>query len=72
VPRRQPESSFVIPYGSSKCASDVAEQFGFKQGFGERPAIHFNQRAAGAIAVIVDNICDQLFSRTGFARNQHG
>ena len=68
----RPEASFIIAHGAGECAFDMAEQFGFEQRFRKRSAIHFDQRAGGAVAVVVHDIGDQFLAGAGFSRDQNG
>ena len=68
---RRPEASLVIAHGARERAFHMAEQFGLKQCFGKRPAIHFDQGPGRAVAVVVHHIRDQFLARARLSRDEH-
>ena len=54
-----------------KAPSHVAEELGFEQLLGNRAAVHRDEHALGAAAVVVDRARDQLLAGAALARDQH-
>ena len=52
-------------------APDVAEELGFEQLLGNRAAVHGDEHALRAAAVVVDRARDQLLAGAALARDQH-
>ena len=52
---------------AGECAFHVAEEFGFKQRFGQRAAVDRNERPVGARAVMMNRARDQFLARARLA-----
>jgi hypothetical protein len=58
-------------HGPGKGAFFVSEQFGFKQGMGNRGTTYLNQRAAGALGESVEQANANLFACTAFSLDKN-
>ena len=56
---------------AGKRALFVSEQFAFEQIFRDRRAVDLDERAGGALRVLVNGAGDQVFSDAAFAAEQH-
>ena len=66
---RQLEPPFALFDRAGERPALVAEEFAFQQFFGQRRAIHLDERLRGAAAEVVNGIRHHLFARAAFPRN---
>ena len=62
----------AIGAGVGKCALDVTKQLALENVLAERGAVQSDKGPLLARAILMNRLCDQLFSRTGVALNKHG
>src|SRR5262249_33771520 len=65
------EQAFSRARRASERTSLMAVEFAFKQCFGQRAAIHHNERRARALAVSVNGAGDKFLSRPAVANNEN-
>ena len=58
--------AFVL--GAGECSAGVAEQFAFEEGFGNGTAVDGDEFVVNA----GDCSCDEVFTDSGFAKDEHG
>jgi hypothetical protein len=66
--RDQPLARFA---GVGECAARMTEQLAFEERVGDRAAVDRDERAAAALAQVMDRARDQFFAGPGLAMDQH-
>jgi hypothetical protein len=66
------KASYALRVGAGEGAFLVAEEFALKQAFGDRRAIQADEWAAAAAAELVNQTCEQFFTRTGLSMDKDG
>src|SRR5260370_39875877 len=62
------EQALVVAVGAGKGAFDMAEQLALKELFGQRPAVHGDERPRRSRGARVDEARDALLAGTALAR----
>src|SRR6266850_3074060 len=65
------EATDATNFGAGERAAFVAEEFAFKECFGNGSAVDGNEGSFGAIAVLIDGSGNQLLTSAGFAANEN-
>jgi hypothetical protein len=69
---RELNSAHGLSFRTGMSAAFVGDQLTFKQAAGDCRSIHLDERPLPTRALVVDDLRNQLFSRTGFILNQNG